>query len=77
MLYWHHHDMEKALSDLSNFAPLPDDWSTDDKVTFESAFNSIGKNFLRIKQMVIKIFKYIFYIFQMLLNCCLRCLINQ
>jgi len=52
MLYWHHHDMEKALSDLSNFAPLPDDWSTDDKVTFESAFNSIGKNFLRIKQMV-------------------------
>ncbi|XP_060853913.1 REST corepressor 2-like isoform X3 [Rhopalosiphum padi] len=52
MLYWHHHDMEKALSDLSNFAPLPDDWSTDDKVTFESAFNSIGKNFLRIKQMM-------------------------
>lgn len=52
MLYWHHHDMEKALSDLSNFAPQPDDWSTDDKVTFESAFNSIGKNFLRIKQMM-------------------------
>ncbi|XP_025202556.1 REST corepressor isoform X2 [Melanaphis sacchari] len=52
MLYWHHHDMEKALSDLSNFAPLPDDWSTDDKVTFESAFNSIGKNFVRIKQMM-------------------------
>lgn len=52
MLYWHHHDMEKALSDLSNFAPLPDDWSPDDKLTFESAFNSIGKNFLRIKQMM-------------------------
>jgi len=47
--------MEKALSDLSNFAPLPDDWSPDDKLTFESAFNSIGKNFLRIKQMVIQI----------------------
>lgn len=55
MLYWHHHDMEKALSDLANFAPLPDDWTTEDKVTFESAFNSIGKNFLRIKQMVYSI----------------------
>lgn len=55
MLYWHHHDMEKALSDLANFAPLPDDWTTEDKVTFESAFNSIGKNFLRIKQMVCSI----------------------
>lgn len=52
MLYWHHHDMEKALNDLANFAPLPDDWTTEDKVTFESAFNSIGKHFLRIKQMM-------------------------
>ncbi|XP_025421657.1 REST corepressor 1 isoform X2 [Sipha flava] len=52
MLYWHHHDMDKALSDLANFAPLPDDWTTEDKLTFESAFNSIGKNFLRIKQMM-------------------------
>ncbi|XP_050539352.1 REST corepressor 1 isoform X2 [Daktulosphaira vitifoliae] len=52
MLFWHHHDMEKALCDLANFAPLPDEWSTEDKVTFESAFNSIGKNFLRIKQML-------------------------
>lgn len=52
MLFWHHHDMEKALSDLANFAPLPDDWSAEDKITFESAFNSIGKNFLRMKQMM-------------------------
>lgn len=52
MLYWHHHDMEKALNDLSNFAPLPDEWSAADKATFETAFNSAGKNFLRIKQMV-------------------------
>lgn len=48
--------MEKALNDLANFAPLPDDWTPDDKVTFESAFNSIGKNFLRIKQMVFNFF---------------------
>jgi len=55
--------MEKALSDLSNFAPLPDDWSPDDKLTFESAFNSIGKNFLRIKQMVIQIlFLYTYHL---------------
>lgn len=59
MLYWHHHDMEKALNDLSNFAPLPDDWTTEDKVTFESAFNSIGKNFLRIKQMVLNVYKWL------------------
>ncbi|VVC39452.1 Hypothetical protein CINCED_3A024564 [Cinara cedri] len=52
MLFWHNHDMDKALSDLSNFAPLPDDWSAEDKVTFEGAFNNIGKNFLRIKQLM-------------------------
>lgn len=53
MLYWHHHDMEKALNDLSNFAPLPDEWSATDKATFETAFNTSGKNFLRIKQLVV------------------------
>lgn len=56
MLYWHHHDMDKALNDLANFAPLPDDWTTEDKVTFEAAFNSTGKNFVRIKQMVLNSF---------------------
>lgn len=52
MLFWHHHDMEKALCDLANFAPSDDNWSTADKAAFESAFNNSGKNFLRIKQLV-------------------------
>lgn len=69
MLYWHHHDMDKALSDLANFAPLPDDWSNEDKVTFESAFNQIGKNFLRIKQMVFIVSYLILKFIKNTLNC--------
>ena len=52
MLFWHKHDVDKALQELSNFAPFPDDWSTEDKVLFEQAFSYHGKSFHRIREMV-------------------------
>lgn len=52
MLFWHKHDMEKALIDLANFAPFPEEWSNEDKVLFEQAFSYHGKSFHRIREMV-------------------------
>lgn len=52
MLFWHKHDLEKAMVDLSNFTPFPDEWSVEDKVLFEQAFQFHGKSFHRIRQMV-------------------------
>lgn len=36
MLFWHKHDLERAVLDLSNFTPFPDEWSEEDKVSFFS-----------------------------------------
>lgn len=52
MLFWHKHDVDKALNELANFAPFPDEWSTEDKVLFEQAFSYHGKSFHRIREMV-------------------------
>jgi len=52
MLFWHKHNFEKALADLPNFTPFPDEWTVEDKVLFEQAFNFHGKSFHRIRQMV-------------------------
>ncbi|XP_036404515.1 REST corepressor 2 [Megalops cyprinoides] len=52
MLLWHKHDVEKALADLANFTPFPEDWSVEDKVLFEQAFSFHGKSFHRIQQML-------------------------
>ncbi|XP_074662552.1 REST corepressor 1-like [Tubulanus polymorphus] len=52
MLFWHKHHVEKALADLPNFTPYPDDWTTEDKVLFEQAFSFHGKSFHRIRQML-------------------------
>ena len=38
MLFWHKHDLERAMQDLANFTPFPDEWSVEDKVLFEQAF---------------------------------------
>lgn len=54
MLFWHKHDLEKAVTDLANFTPFPDEWSKEDKVLFEQAFQFHGKCFHRIRQMVKK-----------------------
>jgi hypothetical protein len=52
MLFWHKHDLDKAASDLANFTPFPDEWSKEDKVLFEQAFQFHGKCFHRIRQML-------------------------
>ncbi|KAJ8968316.1 hypothetical protein NQ317_007566 [Molorchus minor] len=52
MLFWHKHDLERAILDLANFTPFPDEWSVEDKVLFEQAFQFHGKSFHRIRQML-------------------------
>uniref|UniRef100_A0A8C4QQW1 REST corepressor 3 n=1 Tax=Eptatretus burgeri TaxID=7764 RepID=A0A8C4QQW1_EPTBU len=52
MLFWHKHNIEKALADLPNFTPFPDEWTVEDKVLFEQAFSFHGKSFHRIQQML-------------------------
>lgn len=52
MLFWHKHDLQKAVLDLQNFTPFPDEWSSEDKVMFEQAYQFHGKCFHRIRQMV-------------------------
>lgn len=54
MLFWHKHDLERAVMDLANFTPFPDEWTDEDKVLFEQAFHFHGKSFHRIRQMVSK-----------------------
>ena len=52
MLFWHNHDLDRAIQDLANFTPFPDEWSVEDKVLFEQAFQFHGKSFHRIRQML-------------------------
>lgn len=52
MLFWHKHDLERAVLDLANFTPFPDEWTVEDKVLFEQAFQFHGKSFHRIRQML-------------------------
>lgn len=54
MLFWHKHDLQKAVVDLQNFTPFPDEWTSEDKVMFEQAYQFHGKCFHRIRQMVKK-----------------------
>lgn len=44
--------MKTALADLPNFTPIPEEFSTEDKVIFEQAFSFHGKSFARIRQML-------------------------
>lgn len=55
MLFWHKHDLNRASIDLANFTPFPDEWTVEDKVLFEQAFQFHGKSFHRIRQMVCSI----------------------
>lgn len=52
MLFWHKHDLKRAVSDLHNFRPIPDEWTEEDKISFERAFQYYGKNFNQIRQIV-------------------------
>lgn len=62
MLFWHKHNLERAVLDLSNFTPFPDEWTVEDKVLFEQAFQFHGKSFHRIRQMVNKPPTYLPYL---------------
>ena len=42
MLFWHKHDMDRAMRDLSNFTPLPDEFSLQDNALFEQAFQVLS-----------------------------------
>ena len=42
MLFWHKHDLDRATQDLANFTPFPDEWSVEDKVLFEQAFQVLS-----------------------------------
>ena len=35
MLFWHKHDLDKAMVDLSNFTPFPDEWLLNVEKTLE------------------------------------------
>lgn len=52
MLCWHKFDLKKANTDLPNFTPFPDEWSVEDKVLFEQAYQFHDKNFHKIRAMV-------------------------
>jgi hypothetical protein len=52
LLFWHRYDVGRALQDLGNFTPHPEDWTIEDKVLFEQAFQFHGKAFDRIRQML-------------------------
>ena len=46
------HDLDRAVQDLANFTPFPDEWSVEDKVLFEQAFQFHGKSFHRLVQFI-------------------------
>lgn len=52
MLFWHQHNIDRALKDLQNFLPYPEEWTLEDKVLFEQAFSFHGKTFHKIKSML-------------------------
>lgn len=44
------YDVQKALMKSRQFVPTPNEWSTEDRIVFEQAYNIYGKNFYKIKQ---------------------------
>lgn len=52
MLSWHKFDLNRAYADLPNFVPFPNEWSVEDKVLFEQAYQFHEKQFQKIKQML-------------------------
>lgn len=52
MLSWHKYDLNRSYADLPNFVPFPSEWSVEDKVLFEQAYQFHEKQFNKIKQML-------------------------
>ena len=48
MLFWHKHDLDRAMQDLANFTPFPDEWTVEDKVCIRliAAFHFVRLVFL-------------------------------
>lgn len=44
------YDIQTSLMTLNQFVPQPNEWSDEDKIVFEQAYNYHGKNFYKIKQ---------------------------
>lgn len=65
MLFWHRHVLQNAMNDLPNFTPFPDEWTVEDKVLFEQAYQFHGKSFHRIRQMVTKRIKIVLLLLEL------------
>lgn len=52
LLLWCKHDLDFAVYALSLYIPCNDEWPQEDKLIFEYAFELYGKNFRKIKEMV-------------------------
>lgn len=52
LLFVHGYDLAKAISDLDNYVPFPDDYSADDLAQFEIAIDLYNKNFRLIQAML-------------------------
>lgn len=48
------HDIPVSLMNTNHYVPTPNEWSEEDKIIFEQAYNYHGKNFYKIKQCVNK-----------------------
>jgi len=46
MLFWHKHDLQKAVLDLQNFTPFPDEWSREDRVLFSKHISFMENHFI-------------------------------
>ena len=46
------HDIKASLLKTKRFLPAPTEWSDEDRILFEQAYNYHGKNFYKIKQCV-------------------------
>ncbi len=53
LLYFNKHNISKSLSDMLLFVPQPNEWTNEDKIVFEQAYMYHGKNFNKIKQVVV------------------------
>lgn len=49
-LYCNDYDILQALKTTRDYVPVPNEWSEEDKIIFEQAYNYHGKNFYKIKQ---------------------------
>lgn len=50
LLCYNKHDIQESLENTQHYVPAPNEWSDEDKILFEQAYNYHGKNFYKIKQ---------------------------